>query len=185
MKIKLNEIPEDGRNYEFTRESGELNLILSDLIGDESFKIDFFIKPLNTKDFILTGQIRTRTEESCSRCGDSFKFPLSKKIKEILIPKQELDRTGKYIKSSVAVSESDDNDAAVVEYENNQFNVGDFLHETIAIDIPLAPMPETKANGDCVLCDKPANKSPLIYDENLSAEKKQNPFDSLKNIKLN
>jgi uncharacterized protein len=134
---------------------------------------------------MMTGSIKTRTEESCSRCGDSFKFPLSKKIKEILIPKQELDRTGKYIKSSVAVSETDDNDAAVVEYENHQFDVGEFLHEAIAIDVPFAPMPETKPNGDCILCDKPANKSELIYDEKISVEKKISPFDSLKNIKLN
>lgn len=185
MKIKLNEVPEDGRNYEFTRESAELNLILADVIGNESFNIQLFIKPLNNKDFMLTGHIKTRTEESCSRCGDSFKFPLSKKLKEILIPKQELERTGKYVKSSVAVSETEDNDAAVVEYEQNQFDVGEFLHEMIAIDVPFAPMPETKANGDCILCDKPANKSQLIYDENLGAETKQNPFESLKNIKLN
>lgn len=185
MKIKLSEIPEEGRNYEFTRESAELNLILSDLIGDESFKIDLFIVPLNTKDFMLTGQIKTRTEESCSRCGDSFKFALSKKIKEILIPKQEVDRTGKYTKSSVAISEHDENDAAVVEYEFNQFDVGEYLHETIAIDIPLAPMPDTKPNGDCVLCDRPAHKSELIYDEKISSEQKINPFESLKNIKLN
>lgn len=185
MKIKLHEVPEEGRNYEFTRETGELNLALADVIGTESFNIQMFIKPLNTKDFMLTGHIKTRTEENCSRCGDTFKFALNKKIKEILIPKQEMDRTGKYIKSSVAVSESDDNDAAVVEYEQNQFDVGEFLHEAIAIDVPFAPMPETKANGDCILCDRPANKTLLIYDENLSVEKKQSPFESLKNIKLN
>ncbi|MFZ3229249.1 MAG: DUF177 domain-containing protein [Pseudobdellovibrio sp.] len=185
MKIKLNEIPEDGRSYVFTRESAELNLALADVIGNESFDIQLFIKPLNMKDFVLTGHIKTRTEESCSRCGDSFKFPLSKKIKEILIPKQELDRTGKYIKSSVAVSEDDHNDAAVVEYSNNQFDFGEYLHEAIAIDVPFAPMPETKPNGDCILCDRPANKSELIYDEKLSVEEKISPFDSLKNIKLN
>ena len=185
MKIKLNEIPEDGRNYEFTRESAELNLDLADVLGNESFNIQLFLKPLNSKDFMLTGHIKTRTEESCSRCGDSFKFPLSKKIKEILIPKQEVDRTGKYSKSAVAISETDNNDAAVVEYENNQFDVSEFLHESIAIDVPFAPMPETKANGDCILCDKPASRTQLVYDEEMSVEKKISPFESLKNIKLN
>lgn len=184
MKIKLSEIPEEGRNYEYSRANSELNLILGDLLGQEAFNIDLFIKPLNTKDFMVTGHIKTRTEENCSRCGDTFKFALNKKIKEILIPKQEVDRTGKYSKSSVAISETED-DAAVVEYENGQFDVGEFLHEAIAIEVPFAPMPETKANGDCVLCDKPAHKTALIYDENLSEETKRNPFESLKNIKLN
>lgn len=185
MKIKLNEIPEEGRDYNFTRETGELNQDLADTIGSESYKISIFIKPLNTKDFSLTGSVSTKTEESCSRCGDSFKFPISKKLKEILIPKQEVDRTGKYSKSSVPVSEDFENEASVVEYSNNQFDLGEYLHEAIAIDIPFAPMPETKANGDCILCDKPTPKTQLIYDENMSIERKVNPFESLKNIKLN
>lgn len=183
MKIKLSEIPEDGRSYEFNRKTAELNPILKDLIGDDAYDIQFFIKPLNSKDFSLSGTITTRTGEICSRCGDDFKFPVAKKINEILIPKPEMDRTGKYIKSSVAITDTDDN-IAVLEYLNNQFDLGDYLHEAIAIDVPFNPMPKTKPNGDCLLCDKPSSHSPIIYDENLSVEKK-NPFASLKNIKLN
>jgi len=184
MKIKLSEIPEEGSSYEYTRESAELNLILADLIGSESFNIQLFIKPLNTRDFILTGQIKTRTEENCSRCGDAFQFSVSKKVKEILIPKQEVDRTGKYSKSSVAISEQDaDND--VVEYENNQFDVGEFIHEAIALEVPFAPMPATKPNGDCTICERSPSKSKMLYDEKMSDETKTNPFESLKNIKLN
>ena len=184
MKIKLNEIPEDGRDYEFNRKTAELNSSLSDLIGkEESYDIRFSIKPLNSKDFSLIGTITTRTSESCSRCGDDFKFPVVKKINEILIPKPEMDRTGKYIKSSVAISETDEN-IAVLEYTNHQFDLAEYLHEAIAIDVPFNPMPKTKPNGDCSLCDKPSHHSEIIYDENLSVEK-INPFASLKNIKLN
>ena len=83
----------------------------------------------------------------------------------------------------MAISEKD-LEIAVLEYTNNQFDLGDYLHEAIAIDVPFNPMPKTKINGDCTLCDKPANAGNVIYDENLSVEKK-NPFLSLKNIKLN
>lgn len=183
MKIKLNEIPEDGRAYDFNRKTGELNLALADLIGDEAYDIQFFIKPLNSKDFSLNGTIKTHTGENCSRCGEDFKFPVVKKINEILIPKPEMDRTGKYIKSSVAITDADDG-VAVLEYTNHQFDLADYLHEAIAIDVPFNPMPKTKPNGDCTLCDKPSNHSPIIYDENLGVEK-INPFASLKNIKLN
>ena len=183
MKIKLNEISEDGISYEFTRVTAELNPVLKDLIGEADYQIQFDIKPLNTKDFTLTGTIITKTNENCSRCGDLFKFPIDKKISEILIPKPEVDRTGKYAKTNVALTESDLS-VAVLEYENNQFDVGDYLHEAIAIDVPFNPMPKTKPNGDCSLCDKPRNLDQVIYDEKLSVEKK-NPFQSLKNIKLN
>lgn len=183
MKIKLNEIPEDGLNYEFTRKTAELNQVLDDLIGTADYHIQFSIKPLNSKDFTLNGTIFTKTKENCSRCGDVFQFPINKKIIEILIPKQEDDRTGKYAKTTVAISEKD-LDVAVLEYSHNQFDLGDYLHEVIAIDIPFNPMPRPKANGDCSLCDKPSNVDQIIYDEKLSVEKK-NPFQSLKSIKLN
>ena len=183
MKIKLNEIPEEGLSYEFNRKTAELNLALQDLIGAADYQIQFDIKPLNTKDFTLTGTIVTKTNENCSRCGDLFQFPINKKISEILIPKQMDDRTGKYAKTTVAISEKD-LETAVLEYENSQFDLGDYLHEAIAIDVPFNPMPKLKANGDCTLCDKPKNPGPVIYDEKLSVEK-INPFQSLKNIKLN
>ncbi|OFZ31982.1 MAG: hypothetical protein A2622_12160 [Bdellovibrionales bacterium RIFCSPHIGHO2_01_FULL_40_29] len=182
MKIKLNEIPEEGRSYEFNRKTAELNSILADIISDEPYDIQFFIKPLNSKDFTISGMIKANSPEICSRCGDSFKYSVQKKINEILIPKPEVDRTGKYAKSSVAVSEADDG-VSVIEYENSQFDLGDFLHESIAIDIPFNPMPPVKMNGDCSLCDKPKNRDAVIYDENLSVEKK-NPFAGLKDLKL-
>ncbi len=183
MKIKLSEIPEDGSSYEFNRKTAELNLALQDLIDDADYQIQFDIKPLNTKDFTLTGTIKTKTNENCSRCGDLFKFSVDKKLSEILIPKQIDDRTGKYAKTTVALSEKD-LATAVLEYENNQFDLGEYLHEAIAIDVPFNPMPKAKPNGDCSLCDKPRNLDPVIYDEKLSVEK-INPFQSLKNIKLN
>ncbi len=183
MKIKLNEIPEEGFSYKFTRQTAELNEALADLLSTEEYQIEFIIKPLNTKDFTLSGSIVTKTKENCSRCGDLFKFPINKKIHEILIPKPEEDRTGKYAKTSVAISENDF-DIAVLEYTNSQFDVGEYLHEAVAIDIPFNPMPKMKTNGDCSLCDKPSNLDNIIYDEKLSVEK-INPFQSLKNIKLN
>lgn len=183
MKIKLSEIPENGTSYEFTRKTAELNAPLEDLIGAADYHIQFHIKPLNTKDFTLSGTVVTKTQEMCSRCGDQFPLDINKKISEILIPKPEEDRTGKYAKTTVAISDKD-LEIAVLEYTQNQFDLGDYLHEAIAIDIPFNPKPKTKPNGDCSLCDKPANPDNIIYDENLSVEKK-NPFQSLKNLKLN
>lgn len=183
MKIKLNEIPEEGRHYEFNRETAELNFALSDLIADEAYDVQVYIKPLNQRDFTISGTIKTKTKENCSRCGDLFKFNVQKKLKDILIPKQEEDRTGKYAKTSVSVSESED-DVDVIEYSNNQFDIAEYIHESVAIEIPFNPLPPSKLNGDCSICDKPLKGERVIYDENLGVEK-TNPFASLKNIKLN
>ena len=46
MKIRLTEIPNDGRSYTFDRESGELNEQLSDLVGKNAYHVNFTISPI-------------------------------------------------------------------------------------------------------------------------------------------
>src|SRR3989344_2161785 len=99
MKIRLNEIPELGRNYVLNRQTAELNSVLEDLIKNNSYDINLDIIPLNSKDFTVTGSLLTKTFEQCSRCAEDFDLIIDKKIREILIPNHEEDRTGKYAKT--------------------------------------------------------------------------------------
>src|SRR5438128_2099028 len=101
MKIRLNEIPEDGRSYIINRKTGELNEVLQDLIQSRPYDVDFYIRPLNSKDYTLAGTIKTNTPAQCSLCAEDFELPISKKLNEILIPNQSDDRTGKYAKTQV------------------------------------------------------------------------------------
>jgi len=58
MKIRLNEVPEEGQNYDYNRNTAELNEVLKDLIQNNDYNVHLFIKPLNTKDFTITGNRR-------------------------------------------------------------------------------------------------------------------------------
>lgn len=176
MKIRLNEIPEEGRQYLLNRQTSELNLILQDLVGNNAYDVNLYIKPLNSKDFTLDGAVKTQTSEQCSRCGENFAFDINAKLREILIPPQEQDRTGQYAKSSVNYT-GDDESISVSEYSKQlQFDLGEFLHEAIAIEVPFNPC--------CKECSKSADKA-YIYDEKMGEENKPNPFHALKGIKLN
>ena len=179
MKIRLNEIPEEGRNYTFNRQTAELNSVLQDLVKNNPYSINLDIRPLNTKDFTITGSVVTKTPEQCSRCAEDFDFVVNKQIHEILIPNQESDRTGKYAKTSstLVTSDSNETNVSVSEYSKQQFDLGEFVHEAIALEVPFNPY--------CVNCEKQNNAKPFIYDEKMGEEVKPNPFQALKGIKLN
>ncbi len=179
MKIRLNEIPEEGRNYIFNRQTAELNSTLQDLINNNPYDVVLDIKPLNAKDFTVTGSVSTQTKEQCSRCAEDFDMAIDKKIREILIPNQEEDRTGKYAKTSSTLVTADSNETSVsvTEYNKLQFDLGEFLHEAIALEVPFNPF--------CPNCKKAKNDKPFIYDEKMSEDTKPNPFQALKGLKLN
>ncbi|MBY0553439.1 DUF177 domain-containing protein [bacterium] len=176
MKIRLNEIPEEGRNYIFNRQTAELNPALQDLIQNNAYDVNLDIKPLNSKDYTVIGTLKTKTHEQCSRCAEEFDLPIDTKLREILIPHQEEGRTGHYAKSGVSM-EDEDNTFAVTEYQSMQFDLGEYLHEAIALQVPFNPF--------CAECSKPENNKAFIYDEKMGEEVKPNPFQALKGIKLN
>lgn len=184
MRINLHEIPEHGKKFQWDHKSGELKPALNDLIGDSSYEANFFVKPINSKDFEMIGTIKTQTEEQCSRCGIDFRFPINERFHEILIPHQPEDRTGKYAKVN-HISEAATAGPAVTEYEPNlTFDMGEYLHEQVAIALPFNPAPSEKANGDCSLCEKPVRGQLFRYNEEMPPEKTPKPFEVLKNLKI-
>ena len=184
MKINLAEIPEDGRSYQFTNQTGELNAILSDLIGKNQYVADFFIKPLNSRDFEFSGKIETKTPGQCSRCGIDFAFPIKQKFREFLIPKQNQPRGSRYSKVN-HVSDLPEDAPEVSEYEGNAFDLGEYIHEVIALAAPFNVAGPEDENGDCSICKIPLKGQSFSYDEQMPPDKPQNPFAVLKNIKTN
>lgn len=183
MKIRLHEIPEDGKSFSWSRETGELNHVLADLIGQEDYRCEFFVRPLNSRDFALTGLIQTSAPEACSRCGDAFKFTVRTDLNEILIPHQGMDRTGRYSRVN-HLSESEESGPSVSEYAvDHTFDMGEFVHEQIAIALPFNPAPEETAGGDCSLCGIKVRGRSFGYDEEMPTEK-PNPFAALKGFKV-
>ncbi|WP_374033104.1 DUF177 domain-containing protein [Bdellovibrio bacteriovorus] len=185
MKIKLTEVPEEGRSYHWTTQSGEANAVLADIVGKNAYDTEFFIKPLNSKDFELTGRIKTKSPEICSRCGNDINFPVNERFHEILIPKQSQPRASKYSKVN-HVSDLPEGGPEVSEYENMAFDMGEYLHEVVALAAPFNPAcPEIGEDGKPSDCRIPESGQGLIYDEEMPVEKPQNPFAALKNLKLN
>lgn len=184
MKINLAEIPEEGRSYHFNSKTGELNSILSDIIGKNVYETQFVIKPLNSRDFEVLGSIQTKLPEVCSRCGIDFPFPVDKKFHEFLIPKQDQPRGSKYSKVN-HVSDLPEDGPDVTEYEGMHFDLGEYIHEVVALAAPFNAAGPEDEKGDCSICGIPVKGRSFSYDEQMPEDKPLNPFAVLKNIKTN
>ncbi len=181
MKIRLNEIPEDGRDYHFTRNTGEINADLQDLIQNTPYDLKFTIRPLNNKDYALKGLLTTQTQELCSLCGETFKLSLNAKINEILIESAGADKELEKQSRSNHFSELTENGPSVIEYKDDVFEMGEFAHESAAINIPFNPK--------CENCLKSDTGKAFNYDEDMGsfekAKDQENPFNVLKGLKIN
>lgn len=182
MMIRLMEIPEEGKSFELNSQTKELNEILADLIGNTAYKTHFFIKPLNSKDYMLTGTIETAVPDQCSRCGLDFNFKIKKSFQEVIIPHQYTPRDAQFSKVN-HLSDSNEQEISVIEYQNSMFDIGEYLHEIIGLSIPLNPAPEVDDKDQCGVCHLTITEKSFSYEEALP--EKQNPFNALKNMKIN
>ncbi len=183
MLINLLEIPAEGKLYICNQNTGDLNADLQDLIGKTPYQTEFTIRPLQAGTFELTGFIKTSLAEDCSRCGIDFDLAVDQKIKELLIPEQQLERTSKFAKAN-HVSDMHNEGPSVYEYQGHHFNAGEYFHEVIALAEPYTPAPACTSDGNCSLCKKPVSDEKFSY-EDPGFEEPTSPFASLKNIKLN
>lgn len=183
FKIKLNDIPDEGRSYIFNNKSAELNEDLRDLIENNSYHVELTLRPLNNSDFSLTGTVKAQTKEICSLCGDSINFPIQTRLNEILIPMTQRKDDEKQSKSN-HFSEMDENAPSVSEYKSDVFEMGSYIHESIAICVPFNPKPEITEKGDCRVCLTQVTTDFLQYNEDLGAAQKTNPFSALQGLKL-
>lgn len=184
MEIDLSRIPEDGENYIFNQNTGELNESLQDLIGSSLFEVQLFIKPLPQSTFQVTGRIKTQLPEDCGKCGDPFLWPVDQKVNELLVPNISHQRGDKYQKPNHLSDTIELSDVEAYNYTWPYLNVGDFVHEIIVIAEPAYPHPPIKPNGQCSFCDRIIGKDPIQYEEP-GFEKVKTGLTDLKKIKLN
>lgn len=184
MIINLSDIGPQGESFILNRQTGELNSLLADLIGENPYEIQLDLLPKD-QGFELKGLVQSQTPELCSRCGIDIKIKIYKEFKELLLPKIQSPGLGEhYSRVNHYTDLHEEEGPGVIECENLIFNAGEYLHELIALQIPIKPVGESNSSGDCLVCGLNIETTQFGYDEPFPAEKK-NPFSALKNIKLN
>ena len=68
MKIRLAEIPVEGRKFSFNRQTGELNSALTDIIEEAPYRVELLIRPLGNA-YEMEGRVVTSLKEECALSG--------------------------------------------------------------------------------------------------------------------
>lgn len=143
LTVQLKDLPKRGMDFHFTRETGELNSVLDDLIGENPYNIQVHICP-DGPAYTIKGDIQTQMNLACARCALDFKHTVKKRFRESLVIQAEKSRRVAY---SVPIHGED---FCTVLFDS-LFSVGDFLHELIAVEEPLRPLGKNicDKNDDC------------------------------------
>lgn len=177
MRIRLSDIPEEGRNYSITRESGELGAALDDLIPNAEFRVELSIRPTGNV-YLLEGKVQSSFQELCSLCGWDLSLPLNRAIKEILIEAPPEDRETHYVHDHHTPNEEE---LSTATYKNGMFDLGEYIHEVVAISEPSYPACE---DPDCEHLAEANLKKEELRRQFEQAEAKQSPFAGLKSLKI-
>lgn len=182
MKIRLNEIPDEGRSYLFDRQTAELNSELEDLIGTHPYSIDMTIKPIGNA-YELRGTLKTQLSEVCSKCGYDFDLKVDRKFNEIIFEEQEEHRKSQAVHGNQSVNFLGDG-PAMVPVKGNVFDAGDYVHEAVALAEPFYPT--CGPNGGCLHAEEIEEIVERLAQESeiLEEEKPANPFAALKDLEL-
>lgn len=178
LKVKFHEIPASGLDVEFSEASGELNFALRDLLGaTPNYKARLNLRPVDEM-IHLRGDLSTNLTHQCSRCGEDFTAAISKKFVTAFYKSED---------SIKMFGESIDNLEGSFDLEfleGNEIDLGEVLHEQVALEIPFQPLCSEDCKGLCTVCGTNLNVASCQCKLQVVTldQPKFSPFTTLKNL---
>lgn len=183
LNIKLNEVPEDGRSWEFSESSKpNLNDHFQPEISIDKYKVNVFVKPLGnvfevSVDYVLS------YDAVCSLCAFEFALPSHKSVKELVM----INPKGKTrLDKQKATSKNWSDKLFCTELDNQNFNIGEFLREIILVEMPVRPLGFGNScdKGECepLQALEPREKFSSSNINDWTGVEKNKPFSALKDM---
>ncbi len=180
-EIALKELPLEGREFNFTNESGELNDVLKDLIGSNSYSVQLKITPMGNS-FDLRGRINTTLDLQCSLCAIDFKFPVNLTAHEFIVIERALSKGDQMSRNNHA-HEWESNGPNYIVLESDIFNLGAYIHEQIGLAEPMRPLGKPDCDQSCENLKDRIERPWLTYGTE-GDQGRVKPFQVLEKIKL-
>lgn len=186
VHVQLKELPLEGRDFEFTNNSGELNNVLKDLIGDNPYQLKFRLVPQGNT-FDLKGHLSTSLNLQCSTCAGDFKLPVELDLHEFIVIEPAMGKGDQMSRANHA-HEWEAGGPDYIVLDTDELNVGEYAHEAIALAEPIRPLCGSPEKGDvCIQIGGEKVERPwLSYGDEETPETKirPNPFEALQKLKL-
>ena len=138
LKVNLNNLSQKGLDFSYNQKSKEMTDKLRPLIGDNDYDITVHIQDEGLSSYSISGSIQTHINLLCSRCAYEFKGHLNKKFKEKILLQKKLTRIDKEVKSNHFSELMSQENFTLI--DKAVFDIGEFLHELIAIEEPVRPL---------------------------------------------
>lgn len=180
-QISLKELPLEGREFNFTRESGELTEILEDVIGTNPYQVSLKIMPMGNT-FDLRGRLETQMDLQCSLCAFDFKFPVKLDLYELIIIEKALSK-GDHMSRNNHAHEWESEGPNYIVLESDTFDIGEYLHEQIGLAEPIRPLGKPDCDQNCENLKDKVERPWLTYGADPAAGKIK-PFEVLEKLKL-
>lgn len=151
LQIDLTNLPSQGFHISYDQSFKELHEKLKPLVGENKYQIKISIRPLSSSTYSISGSIQTQLNLLCSRCACDFKESIHKHFEEKIILQKTPERIDKTTRNNHFSELLNTDDFTVI--HKPLFNVGDFLHELIAVEEPLRPLGKKECDNPLFLCE--------------------------------
>ena len=151
LQINLKNLSNKGMDLYYNQKPTELTQRLKSLIGENNYIIKAHIRNTGHSSYIISGTIQTWLNLLCARCAYEFKEPINKQFEEKILLQKKLTRIDKPIRSNHFSELINTEDFTVT--DSALFDIGDFLHELIAIEEPLRPLGAKTCDDDRFNCE--------------------------------
>ena len=182
-QIVLKDLPSDGREFSYSRASGELNSDIEDLVGKNDYQISFTITPVGNA-YTLKGRVKTAMDLQCALCAGDFKFKIDQPLNELLVRQPPMGKGDFQTKANHA-HEWTEAGPDYIMLESDAFQVGEYIHEAIALCEPIQPKGAPECDPECGKKGPLVEREWLLYGDKPTVDPvKSNPFQVLEKIKL-
>jgi uncharacterized protein len=176
LVLKLDEIPPEGLNLNWTEQKSSLLPYLENL---SQIDFDFETPPQSEvrvwkagQSVLIKGKVQTNLQLQCVRCLKEFSFPISSTFELTLHPLKET--------SSTEEKELGEDDMASSFYAGGDIHLSEIACEQIFLEIPYKPLCHEECKGLCPICGKDLNLTSC----NCAKEEFASSFSPLQKLKL-
>jgi len=170
-RVNLKDLPDQGESFVFSRQTGELNLNLNELIQNHDYKVNIELTPMGNA-FGISGIIESQMDLLCARCGRDMTAPVLDNFNELIVVMDEKPKGG----HSGHTGGQFINGPYCNYTTSYEFDLSEFIHEHIAASEPYAP---NCGRADCEHYLQKVQSATVP-----PVEIKSHPFEILKNVKL-
>ncbi len=157
MKLALDQITESPKDISFSERVGELNLIYKgeDKVRDYRFPPFLDVNLVyyrSGQEIFFQGWFGGTVEGRCSRCLETYSFPIEKEFDFVLTPRPPSAKSKELNRDEMGLSF----------YAAEEINLSPLIMEQVLLALPIRPLCEDGCRGFCGGCGVDLNYEPCL-----------------------